>query len=1127
MKPTQISELLANIRKSFVSFFSILMFVALGAGIFVGIIWSSPALERAVGSFFEQGNFHHVQITYPYGLTEDDLAQLAQVEGVSDVEAGRIAFAKYRHADADYTIKLQTLSQRIDVVTVVEGTLPSSDGELALKASRAQELGLSVGDTITLVHDASDDSDGDGMAQLTRDDFVVTALVESPEYVALSPSSYGYSTIGTGSIDAVAWVREGVFDDAAYHDGYTVANVRCNDMAALDSFSDEYNAASRTMTARISELADTLAPARYDELHQEAARQIADGEAQLQQAEQKIAEGEQAIAEGTQQLAEARMTLDSLVASGQAQLESAYQQLLAGEDLRVVGEQALAAARELVAQGDDAMAEVDRDIDDILAIASEARAFAAAQQSVLDEAKEDLDQAESLHDAGEISDEEYAAAQQAYQEVERSYKAALDEYGATLRARLQVYADKAGKTVPEISSDNYDEILNEVNELLDEYNDIEIEIDGKTVTVREARENLAEMKTQLLESEELFNQKLAELRAAWAQYYAAVQRLETEKAAGEQRIAEGEQQLADVQSQVDEGRAQVEQRRPQLEAAKRQLSSMTEYDWTVADRAYNGGMIEASMLSSIMGRLAFSMAALFVIVGLLVCYSAVSRIVHEQVVQIGTKKALGLRTREITLSYLVYAALAVIAGCIVGIIVGCTLVEGIIGHTLSARFVTGPYPAHFGLPLALGVTALELVLVLGATWLACRSVLSENAIELLKGAKPPEAKTRFYEKWAAWDRLPLFTQTVVNNCINDRRRMFSTIVGVAGCTALIVTAITLNDDVLTSYDEQYSNVYGFDTIVYVDRSVDDAALNVAQALRNENVDSAPVRLRFASVEKPDGTRAGVRVIVPTDDESFARLYQVNTLAGQQFDNSSDGIWFSNSYATHAGGKVGQEAVLDFGDGAQRHFAIAGFYEYRLTLTEMVMNASQYESVMGSAPVANALLVDAHGASAAEVAQMLEDVPGFDAVSADAKAQKNSFDSFAGVSRTVVGIYLALAVLMAIVVLLNLNVMFITEKKRELIVLMINGFSTHDAKRYIYNDTIVLTAIGIVFGIIVGCIMGSITVAAVEPTVADFFKGIAWRAVAAGLLGSAILAFAMSAVALRRIPKFDLTDINKA
>jgi putative ABC transport system permease protein len=126
----------------------------------------------------------------------------------------------------------------------------------------------------------------------------------------------------------------------------------------------------------------------------------------------------------------------------------------------------------------------------------------------------------------------------------------------------------------------------------------------------------------------------------------------------------------------------------------------------------------------------------------------------------------------------------------------------------------------------------------------------------------------------------------------------------------------------------------------------------------------------------------------------------------------------------------------------------------------------------------------------------------------------------------VAIYIALSVLMAIVVLLNLNVMFIDEKKRELIVLMINGFSGKDAKRYIYYDTIVLTAIGIILGLVLGCIMGSITVGAIEPSTATFVKDVDWLAVGIGVVGSALLALIMSLISLRRIPRFNLTDINR-
>ena len=499
---------------------------------------------------------------------------------------------------------------------------------------------------------------------------------------------------------------------------------------------------------------------------------------------------------------------------------------------------------------------------------------------------------------------------------------------------------------------------------------------------------------------------------------------------------------------------------------------------------------------------------------------------HEQTTQIGTKKALGLRSREITLSFLMYAGIAVICGAIVGSLVGFTVVEGIIARALSSMFILGNYPPFFGVPLFLIVTALEFVLVLIATWLACRSILRKHAIELLRGEEPPTAKTRIYEKWAIWGKLPLLTQTIVNNCFNDKRRVFSTIVGVAGCTALIVTAITLNNDVLKSYDKQYADVYGFSDIAFVDSSVDGALANVEKAFLDEGATTAQVMRKGALLKQDDGASCAGRVIVPADEDAFKEVYHVRPITGPRFNSVSQGVWITRAYADHLGAKVGDIVEIDLGDGASHKMPILGFYEFWLTYHEVLMSRECYELEFDVELAPNAVLASEIATPIEEMVSKLSDIDGFDSAIDDKEYQSHNFKQFASVSRAVVLIYLALSALMAVVVLLNLNAMFIEEKKRELIVLMINGFSIHDAKRYIYNDTIVLTAIGIVVGVILGCVMGSVTVGSIEPSTASFVKDVDWIAVGAGVVGSAVLALIMSLIALRRIPRFKLTDINK-
>ncbi|MBQ9003073.1 MAG: FtsX-like permease family protein [Eggerthellaceae bacterium] len=1033
MKPTQITELFANIRKTFVSFFSILMFVALGVGVFLGISWAGPALENAADALFDEGRFHDFQIQFPYGLTDGDLEELAQVEGVTRVEAERQSFQTLERGGDNLTVKVQSLGRDVDVPIVVEGELPDAPDEMAFHAESAKKLGVSVGDTVTFAHDggqsasdllAQDAVDGAGdegaaepedMKYLAGDTFKVTAIVNSADYAAKASATYGYSSSPSGSVDALAWVPDEAFEPQAFFDGYPVVNVSSESLAGSGTFTDGYKNASSAIEGRISALGDELGSARYDDLHGQAQERIDEAQAKLDDAVAKIDQGEKDIADGEQRLANARVELEQGRAEGEARLAAAYQELQGYEATRAEAAQHLSEARSLLAEAESAI---------------------------------------------------------------------------------------AGKKDTDI-----------------------VKYKGYSATVAEVKAALPGIRLQLAQLESEFNSKSAELDAGWSQYRAGQAEYEATVARYEQQIADGEAQLADAKATIADAKQQVADQTPKLEEAKQELAAMVKYEWSVLPRAYNSGAVEVTTFSGVTNNLSVSMAALFIIVGLLVSYFAVSRIVHEQVTQIGTKKALGLRRGEITRSFLLYSGIAVLAGAIIGAVVGFLLVEGIIGGVLAGMFAFGSYPAYFGWPLFIGMTALELVLVLGATYLACGRILKRHAVDLLRGEEPPTGKTRFYEKWGIWDRAPLFIQTIVNNCVNDRRRVLSTIVGVAGSTALIVTAITLNNDVLKSYDMHYADVYGFNAIAYVDNGVEGTVDGVESALQDEGATTARVLMKRYLLQQPDGESGSMRVVVPLDEDTFAQVYRVNPLSGAALDLSAAGTWVSQAYAEHMGAKVGDVIVLDGGDGTKHEVPILGINEFWLTYHEMVMGAEYFRQEFGEASP-NAVLVQTGGASVDDVAEAVTGIDGFDSIIDDATEQYGNFATFSTVSGAVVAIYLALAALMAVVVLLNLNVMFIDEKKRELIVLMINGYSVKDAKHYISYDSIVLTALGIVVGIILGCVMGSVTVAAIEPSTGSFVKSADVWAIAIGIAGSALLALIMNQIALRRIPRFNLTDINK-
>ncbi len=225
-------------------------------------------------------------------------------------------------------------------------------------------------------------------------------------------------------------------------------------------------------------------------------------------------------------------------------------------------------------------------------------------------------------------------------------------------------------------------------------------------------------------------------------------------------------------------------------------------------------------------------------------------------------------------------------------------------------------------------------------------------------------------------------------------------------------------------------------------------------------------------------------------------------------------------------KVGDSIELKEFTGKTHSFRIAGFFDYYLLRAECVLSPYTYREAFGELPESNVLLIDTDGSDKSALRDSLLGVEGFNTLVDDYQRASYNYDELTRILRTVVLVYLLLSGLMAVVVLLNLDIMFVSEKKRELIVLMINGYSVKDAKAYIYRDSIVLTVIGIGLGIVVGSVVGSYTVFSLEPETGYFVKGFSLISAVVGAVGAGVFSMVVLMFALRLIARFELTDINR-
>ena len=1271
MKRIRWVELLAEIKANFVAFFSVEMFVCLGIGLFCGIDWCSTALCNEVQRNFDQGNMYDIELQFPYGITEDDIKQVRAVDGVTATETGYLSDQRMYKGSTVYILRFQSLTDTINVPTVVEGELPKKGDEVALLEFWAAEHGISVGDTIELEHDSTDEDDKDGMSRLTSSSYTVTGLVKSPEYLSKVEGTLGATAIGSGQLDCVAFTTDAAFDTDSFNDGYPVVYISCDDLDGINTFSEEYQKALDPIVTKISDLGEELGSAQYTKVLRESKDAIDDGQKEVDQGSKDLQDARKQIADGESQLIDGQRQLDdaeSQIASGQRELSDAEAQLADGrrqidqsEAELASGEQTLAESRRKIAQGE---AELE-------SAQSEAEAQQSEAQAKLDAAKKDLDDAQKKYDASkaeydaskkefdefsnrfgsvsgeydaalgcygalqgqqgalgeqlgalsyaseqyaqimqnpEATEEEKAAAlgevqvayeafsatygptQGTYQEfvqhgsvVAAAFGTGVDESGlqdlppfgdpgSAVEAASAAYGDLSMRmgvvaaTPVTIGNDSYplselrgglaqteaklnaaDQQLQASKKELDAgnaaYDAQKREFDQK---VEEGDAELAAANWQLQQSKnELnagvvsYNQAKSELEEAQATYDQKLREYEEAKATFEQKrreFEEGKQnleqkriELEDARQEMERSRAELEDARKALEDARAQVEKMEETEWVVMPRRENGGVQNVDTLVDTMSTVRWAMALIFVIIGLFVCYSAISRLVHDEVLQIGAKKALGFRTSEIASLYLFFSGFAVVFGTIFAVFVAVFLVQGIMNPAAAESLVVDDYPPYISAVGLVSTRGVELVLILLSTWFAIKNLLKKNAVDLLSGAQVSRAKTHAWERTKLWQNMPLFSQTIVNNLVNDKRRVVATLIGVLGCTGLIVTALTLSGNVEKSIKRQYEEVYNFDTYVYVDTEKPKAMSSVHTALDDMGVPCAPIHKETLQVKQPDGYRSGTTLIVPTKPDEFNEFYHIVSTANHTvFDagNLGEGIWVSAAYANHMGLGVGDEVQVTEGSGRTHSFVIDGIFEYYIFHHEFILGREAYREAFGKEAEPNVYMASRGSYDADQVRDRLFGVSGYDMLVDDYTVSTYAFSELAGVLNAVVVIYLVLSVLMAIVVLLNLDKMFVGEKKMELIVLMINGFSVKAAKSYIYRDSVALTVIGIALGVVFGAIMGGITVTALEPVSGHFVSEFNGFAAMVGVVGSAVLSLIMLVWSLRAIPRFELTDINR-
>lgn len=456
---------------------------------------------------------------------------------------------------------------------------------------------------------------------------------------------------------------------------------------------------------------------------------------------------------------------------------------------------------------------------------------------------------------------------------------------------------------------------------------------------------------------------------------------------------------------------------------------------------------------------------IFFVVSALVCLTSMTRMVEEQRLQIGTLKALGYSNFSIAMKYIAYATLATIIGSILGVIVGVNIIPRIIANAYSIMYNIPEFSLLFSLdiPLTAGLTSLLCTIV--ATIYSCVSEMKHTPSVLMRPKSPKKGKRIFLEKIKfIWNHLNFTKKVTCRNIFRYKKKFYMTIIGIAGCTALVVTGFGIKDSVTALVPKQFDDIYKFNLQIGIKEG--SSLENINNILKENNVNYSNIKLNSADVVANENS-IDAYILVSKDSsvlENVINLKNRTTNEALHLDDNSVIITekLSKLLNVSVGDKI--RIPLNNQDFEVEISAIAENYVYHY----VYMNSTLYERLTETPYECNMIFASANMDETSQnelSTKLLEDASVSAVVQLDNSrfSLDKTFDSL----NSIVWVLIISAAALAFVVLYNLSNTNISERIREIATIKVLGFYDKEVSSYIYRESTILTVIGIILGLAVG------------------------------------------------------------
>lgn len=1166
MKSVMLKTTLREIRQSLGRYMAILAIVALGVGFFAGLKATKPAMVEITEEYLTELNFYDFRLLSTLGFDETDVEFFGEQK---DVEAavGSYNFdiiCRNEGEESSFVLKSHSITEGVNTLYMKAGRMPENADECVVDAGIYDES--SIGQKLIL----SEENDADDLDNFKYQEFTIVGVAQSPLYIQFER---GNTSLGNGQVSGFVYMMPEAYDSEAYTEMY----IKFTEDFPLHS--EEYNDFIDDKEGDWKLILKEAAARRADDIREEANEKLADAQKEL---DTERAKAEKELADAKEQLDEAKIQLEE----GRQQIEDAKEDLAGGRTELAEQEKLLAEGEKELNENEALLLEKEAELNagilswqqgyqTLLDTKTQLR-VAEAEISSQENQLSYMEQQMSLIDAmiGLVEDQ-IAQREQEIQEEEKelnereaqlnAYEAEVKvQYGQQIPSDIQKEIDTERSDIADDRSsleskkellENSKTLLND--NLLSQYNSYVTQLEDGRKQLEDAKAQVIAGWSEVDKGEKQLNQTWAEITSGQLQISSG----KTEIANARQEIADGRVQIADARKTLEEGESTLVEKENELlegEAeyqkglkeyeeglqefeekmadaekelldAQRKVDEINDPDTYVLGRNTNVGYVCFESDSNIVEDVASVFPIFFFLVAALVCMTTMSRMIEEQRTQIGVLKGLGYDEKTIMFKYLAYSGSAALIGCFLGFFLFTYVFPKVIWFCYGMMYEVKPVHYYFDWRMLVLTIFVSLLCSVGTTLYCCRNELKEVAAQLMRPKTPEAGKRIFLEKVPfIWNHLKFLQKVSIRNVFRYKKRFFMMIIGISGCTSLIVAGLGINDSIKGIITQQYEEIMTYDMSVTFADPIDEDILEEFEEVTGEKVADYTLVMEKSLDLQVDGITKSLNLVIFEDSSAVPGYIDLHTTKGDPVSYPAPGqAVFTHQIAGNYGLTEGTGVTLVDEDQKVLTASVSGVNE-NFFMNYVFLHKDTYEQQFDKSVEYKTIYLHVSGEDV-DLHQLSADLMKmYDVASVTVTEDSiERFEVMMGSLDYIVGLVILCAAALAFIVLYNLTNINITERVREIATIKVLGFYKKETSSYVFRENMMLTAIGSLAGLVLGKFLHAFVMSCIKVDMVAFDVQVEALSYLLAVLLTFLFAMFVNLLMGRKIEKISMTESLKS